>query len=249
MERAVDAALDKRVGRLGRVYMRAILACVLVYLVVYGLVSPLELAADGPVLVVLVGHQRARLVHQLIDVGPEVLGGHAGDNAGALAPVTLNKGVDGLLVGPALPALDGAHTVAPAGLAADPRLIRLNRAGELEGAILGHRVPDAVAHEPRGLVGYAKLAVQLVGADTLLGRAHTGERIDPIGEGDGAVLEDGPDADGELLAAIPALAQTLFGGLPTEPHGVDAPAMNAHGAVGPSQALDHGAGFGLRQAA
>jgi hypothetical protein len=66
-----------------------------------------------------------------------------------------------------------------------------------------------VRQEPCRLIGYAKLALDLVRADPLLRRAHQVDREQPVAEGDRRILENRPDANRELLAAMAALLQPV----------------------------------------
>src|SRR5689334_12837291 len=101
--------------------------------------------------------------------------------------------------------------VRPLRVLADESLVNLDNAaaraerGEVAGA---HRLADAVLHEPRGLVGHAQRAVELVGTDTLLAGGHEDDRLYPKVQGDLAVLEDRADLDGELALAVAAAPQT-----------------------------------------
>ena len=55
-------------------------------------------------------------------------------------------------------------------------------------------------HEPRGLVGDPKLAMQLMGADPLFARCHQVKAQDPLVEGNVALFHDRADRHGERLA-------------------------------------------------
>jgi hypothetical protein len=88
-------------------------------------------------------------------------------------------------------------------LAAHDGLVYLDlaREGSVE-AVRVHGEPDAVGDEPRGLLGDAQVAGELVGAAALLAGRVEPDRGEPLGEWDGAVLEDRPLLDAELLAAV-----------------------------------------------
>ena len=92
-------------------------------------------------------------------------------------------------------------------LAADEGFIDFNIAGHAaEGAGL-HRKPDAVEHEPSGLLSDADGTAQLGRTDAVLvidQHPHGGE---PLVETDGAVFHDGADLDRELPLGVAGLAR------------------------------------------
>src|SRR6266536_3508914 len=92
------------------------------------------------------------------------------------------------------------------GRAANPRLIRDHGAGQ-QGRqwITAHGLADAMQHEPRGLGGQVVLALDLAGADAVLGGAHLEYHQQPRPDGDLGTLEDRPGQHRELLAAPSAL--------------------------------------------
>jgi hypothetical protein len=94
-------------------------------------------------------------------------------------------------------------------LAAVPSLIGLDDPGELH-PVVGHRGADAMAEIPGGLIGDAQHPLQLVCANALLGLAHDVDGKEPLPQRQLRVVEDGADADAELVAAavtieLPAL--------------------------------------------
>ena len=89
--------------------------------------------------------------------------------------------------------------------AANVRLVNFYRA-----AVAAHRrnepasahgLTQAMHQEPSRFVADAEHAVHLMGADALLGGRHEEQRGKPLGQRDFGALENGPDRDGELLAA------------------------------------------------
>src|ERR1700761_2201721 len=91
------------------------------------------------------------------------------------------------------------------GFAAYERLVHLNFARELRAIIFVHDHPQPMEHEPSGLLGDAKGAVKLVGANTVFAVTKHPQSAKPLIEPDGGILENGSDLDGELLLA--ALAE------------------------------------------
>ena len=71
-------------------------------------------------------------------------------------------------------------------------------------------------HEPSGLVGHAKRAVELMGADALLAGAYEMRSEHPLVQRDFAALEHCADRDGELRAAVAAEIQARTMGLTLE---------------------------------
>src|ERR1700674_4112740 len=92
-------------------------------------------------------------------------------------------------------------------LPADVCLISLNRAAKLRRVLVCHRPSDAVAHEPCGLVGDAKLALYLARADGLLRDAHALRHYEPRPQRNLAVLEDRALRHTELTPARLALVE------------------------------------------
>jgi hypothetical protein len=84
-------------------------------------------------------------------------------------------------------------------------LINLDFAADLAEGLGLHRQPDAMEHEPRGLLGDSKRSRHFVGADPVLGVGDEPHARKPLFERDRRVLEDGPDLGGKLLLARAAL--------------------------------------------
>src|SRR5882672_3225190 len=116
-------------------------------------------------------------------------------------------------------------------------------AERLDAAIL-HRLTDAMGHEPSGLQGNPQSAVQLVRADPLLARCDEEDRLQPKMQRDMTRLEDGPDLDGEGLAAVVALVNAYPGALAAHlAIAFHATAMWAYRAARPYASLDKGVSF------
>jgi len=102
-------------------------------------------------------------------------------------------------------------------------------------AMLFHGLPNAMGEEPRGFQADAKHPLKLAGADTLLAGAHEVDGLKPKMKLEVAILENGPDADSEWLAAGVALAETRTGGLARQPTDLLASSltMRANRTIGP----------------
>jgi hypothetical protein len=133
------------------------------------------------------------------------------------------------------------RVVHEAGLAAHVGLVSLALARELVEAAGLHGEANPLQHEPRGLLGHADRAADLVGADAVL-RVHQHPRDrEPLVEADRRILEDGPDLHGELALALAASAPPVSapaeapGGSPREygGHQEDGPRAGLGGRVVP----------------
>jgi hypothetical protein len=95
-----------------------------------------------------------------------------GDYAAALS---LHHSEDRGLVGMLIPAttLSTTATLTVVGL------VHLNRTGERRPAVFGQHLADFVEHAPRGLVGNAKLSLQLLGRDAATGLGHQEDSVEP----------------------------------------------------------------------
>ena len=125
---------------------------------------------------------------------------------------------------------------------ADKRLVNLNRLPLAPHRRLHaqrrHGFTDTVGHEPRSLVGDLQDAMKLVTADPLLTGAKQIASLEPLVERDVAGLEHRTDLDGELLAALVALADADSGRPALElADPLDATAMRADRTVRPHDAL------------
>ena len=92
---------------------------------------------------------------------------------------------------------------------ADERLVNLNRlafAAQRLRITVGHRLANAMRHEPSGAVGAeAKHPHKLMSRDAFLARRHQTERQRPLVQRNMAGLHDGADRDRERLPAGVAL--------------------------------------------
>jgi hypothetical protein len=114
----------------------------------------------------------------------------------------------------------------------DERLVNLNIALDLRKGLGLHRQPDAVEHEPRGLLGDPKGAVQLVATDPVLGIDQQPNGGQPLVQADRGILEDRAQLDAELLLAALALPNAT--GL--EEGVLLGPTNGAGHSIGPAQA-------------
>lgn len=89
--------------------------------------------------------------------------------------------------------------------AANPRLVHLHLPARLHETSVLHREPDAVEHEPSGLLRHAKGAPKLARTDAVLGIGNQPQGDKPLVQLDGGVLKDGPYFHRELLPATTAL--------------------------------------------
>jgi len=91
------------------------------------------------------------------------------------------------------------------GLAADECLIGLDVPPHLRPGASLHGKPDAMEHEPTGLLSDVERPRQFVGADAVLAVRQHPQRGEPLVEPNGAILKDRPELDRELPSAIAAL--------------------------------------------
>lgn len=204
-----------------------------------------ELGANLGVEAALVGDERGLAVGVGDDDLADVLGGRGLDGEGA---GRAGRGIDQsdnlLQVAVALLVALGALGPGDVGLICLhlPALVAAHRGR----GIVAHGLADAVGHEPRGLVGHAEHAVQLVRRHAGLGGRHQVAGEHPLVERDLGALEDGADRDGELLAALSALVQALAVGLALKGAylgRVGVAAMGADRAVRPAERLQVLAGL------
>src|SRR5205085_2898166 len=88
------------------------------------------------------------------------------------------------------------------GLPADPRLVRLDRSGELEGFVLRHElVADQVAHPPRRLVGDADLALNVLRGDSASSASHQVHDVEPQVQRRARAVENRPRRGMQVMAA------------------------------------------------
>jgi hypothetical protein len=90
-------------------------------------------------------------------------------------------------------------------LAADKRFVTLDGAAQLAKGARPHRLPDAVAHKPSGLLCDAERPAKLVGTDCILGIRNTPDSDEPFVESERRIFKDGHSLEAALLAAVAAL--------------------------------------------
>ena len=115
---------------------------------------------------------------------PDARDGHLADRAPASAE----------LLGAVLVPLFAAHE----------RLVRLDRPAKPARRLVRPRVPDAVQHEPRGLLRHLEIVLELHGRHALEAGDDVVDGHRPLAEPDIAVLHRRARADAEVLAARPA---------------------------------------------
>ncbi len=223
------------VGVDGRVEPRDILTSTMPDKAVFG-----ELFVEVIVLPGLVGHHAGFAVNIFLEdrnqgLGPQVIDDHASGRA-----ATLNQSQNLVLM-----SITTAFLLASGLLGlvvTDEGFICLDDSastahrGQVAGA---HRLADAVSHEPSSFQGHAQCPMQLVRTDALLARAEKEYRLKPDMQLDVACLEDGPDLDGEGLAAGIALVGAYAGTLTLElAAAVNNAAVWANTYVRPNPSLD-----------
>ena len=163
-----------------------------------------------------------------------LLNGHA-HTARAVA-VGLQEPHDRDLTLPARPFDDARSRVSVhvARLAADEGLINFDVTAELVERLRLNREPQTKEHEPRGLLGDAKVAGNLVAADAVLAVHKHPHGRQPLGERNRAVLKNRADLDAELLAAFAALPDSTG----RHERGVLRSAMRAGNAARPAKPSD-----------
>ena len=200
-----------------------------------------KLASNLSVVRGFIGHQ-ARLAVKVLahkrsqGVGLEIVHDHTAD----LASIAVNQRQYLVFVGVATPLLLAfrLHGL----VVADESFVHLNRTAataERSEIAITHCLSDAMPHEPSSLEGNAQGAVQLVGADPLLAGRDKEDRLQPDMQLDVARLEDGPNLDGERLAAGIALVGAYAGALALQlAAAINGPTVRAYATVGPNAGLD-----------
>jgi len=197
---AFHAAFENRIvafDGVGMDFAATVLARIVVDRIVGGDIENATAVVRGTV-----GHQSRFLRHVRAD---DAFGGIATsvfDLERACLAIALHKGHDDHLVTVA------GFGLASAFLGADESFVSLHdraSAAQRLNADNAHGLTDAVRHEPRGFESDAQGPRELVAADTLLAGAKQVHRLQPDIHRDVAVLENGPDLDGELLPALVAL--------------------------------------------
>jgi len=100
---------------------------------------------------------------------------------------------------------------APAIHAADVRFIHLNLAIEHGPLAFHHRCADSVAEIPCGFVTHAERALNLTGRHSFLGLAEQERSEKPLCKWQMGVIENRASGNSELIVAILAVEQLLFG--------------------------------------
>lgn len=162
-----------------------------------------EDVSDLRVLTGLIRHDGGLFGDVRADDRHEMGGRRTIDVKGPDHTAALDKGHDGPLVTVA-PAFHSAFLRTDKGLVDLDDLAFTAHRGQVARA---QRLADAMRQEPRAFVRDAERPMNLVGAATLLGGAQKIDRLEHLVQRDLGALEDGPDLDCELLAAIGALAE------------------------------------------
>src|ERR1700723_56017 len=163
-------------------------------------------AAQAGISGVLVRVDRVAVAHVGADDRLNGLAVNVGDGSGAQLAVALQHTHDDCLASAALRAGGALVGVLVLRLAAHESLINLNAAFQRRVERLrAGSVAEAVKDEPGRLLGHAKVGGERRGSDALgVRRDHPDSRV-PRTERQLRILEDGPDADAEALAADVAL--------------------------------------------
>lgn len=91
-------------------------------------------------------------------------------------------------------------------LAADVGFVNFHFAGELAALVVLHRQPDALKHEPSGLLSDSKSAMDLVRTDSVFAVGNHPHGGKPLVQTNGGILENSPNLDRELSLRMPSLA-------------------------------------------
>lgn len=248
VERADDAALENREVTLDGVRMN-VSAHVFANLMVHGLMAQ-NPRLNGAHRALAIGYNVdvLRVLKLLSDDRLKRLAVHGRDMERAHAAVTLYQREHALFAHAATALMQALAGVLVLFLAAYVGRIRLNRAAaraEQAGGVL-HGFADTVRHEPRRLIRHTEHALQLLGANALLAGRHELHGLKPYVQRDLGALEDGPDRDRKLAAAVLALEQARTVGLALKAVVIRAyhAAMRAYRTVRPADILKPLAGLG-----
>lgn len=150
-----------------------------------------------------------------------------------LAPALNGTDSDGLVS--AIPAPHAAN------LAANVSLVHFHDAAQKLGVGVPDCRTDAVAQMPCSLIGDAKGALHLQGADSLLRFSHEKDCHEPLHERQMAIMEDRPARGGKLIAALVAVVLVALR------NGGDAFALAARAsdAIGPAELDEPRAALGI----
>lgn len=144
----------------------------------------------------LVGHHLGPYLHVGADERHDGLVLDVRDRLGVDAALALGHAEYGGLALRATPAR-------PMPLATDVGLVGLDSTAE-HPALLLHELPDLVGDPPRGLIGYGKLTLKLLGADAILRGRHVPHGEEPLVEVRVGLLEDRPGLRADLVASAVA---------------------------------------------
>ena len=162
------------------------------------------------------------------------------DHAARTTSIAVNKAQDFVFMSIAAPSqiAPGLHRI----VATYEGLIDLdNAAAGTERHMIAstHRLTYTMVDEPSGFQGHTEGTVQLVRANPLLAGADQEDRLQPDMKLDVAGLEDGPDFDGEWLAADIALVGAYAGALALQlADAFKGAAVRAYALFGPDPSLD-----------
>jgi|SRR5579885_1276619 len=107
-----------------------------------------------------------------------------------------------------LRAVFGVHILR---LAADEGFVHFYRAIKHGAVCLAHRAADAVTEIPRRLVADAERALNLIGRHPLARLAQEIDGDEPLEQRQVRIVKDSARRDGELIVALAAVEQLLFG--------------------------------------
>lgn len=212
MPRAEDAALQKRKRALNRVGMN-VAVNVNAPAVIHGLVARLEVRDRLLVCPKFVGNDHVNvLAHVLADVAGESAGRNIFGVEEAQIAVALADADHDFLAALAAPVdlLRAILRVHILRLAADERLVNLNRAVQHRAIRLTHRAADAVAEIPSRLVANAERALDLIRAHSLARLAEQIDGDEPLKKREMRVVEDRVSCDRKLIVAVRAVVEFLF---------------------------------------
>lgn len=171
----------------------------------------LEVLIDVTVLPGIVCHDGGIGMNLFAKDRAQIRAGHIGQVERANPAITLNEGEHGFLAPTPTKAGLGALAAVPVlFLTADIGFVRFDkliRAPHRGRVAVTHCLTDAMPHEPCSFEGDTQGPVKLVSANALLAGRDEEDRLQPDMQLYMARLENGPDLDGEGLAARIALVE------------------------------------------
>ena len=231
---AFHAAFEDRVVALDRVRVN-VAAHVFVFAVIDGVVAR-KFAADLAIVGCFIGHEGSFVRDVRLNDRRNVGNADAVHMKATGTSAALDKSQNGILVAPSSLVLRLVFDATDEGFVGLDDLASATHRIDSDDA---HSLTDAVRHEPRGFESDAQGPVKLVAADALLGRAKQVHRLQPQVHRDVAILENGPDLHGELLAALVAFVEADPGRLAGHlPDAVKPAAMGTYRALGPYAGLN-----------